>query len=65
MRYGHSNLLGYVLFKSIADNGSLDWPWTRGVVEARLQRLVDRREAREELQREMAGLQPMQADADL
>ena len=57
----------YLLYKTIAVDGVLDWAWTRQVIETRHKRLVDLREVREELRREMdaaAAANPAM-DADL
>ena len=61
---GNANLR-YVLWRTLAHNGSLDWNWAEHELQERLQRIKDRREAREAVAAEMAALQPMAADEDL
>jgi len=61
---GNANLR-YVLWRTLAHNGSLDWNWAEHELQERLQRIKDRREAREAVAAEMAGLQPMAADENL
>ena len=67
----------YVVFKSLASGSSLDWQWARDLCDERLSNVREserraeadariREEARAELLREQAALQPNPAmDADL
>ena len=70
----------YVVFKSLASGSSLDWQWARDLCDERLSRVREserraeadarireeaRAEARADLLREQAALQPMAADESL
>jgi len=54
------------LWRTIAESGSLNWLWAKAALNERLQRIRDRKDARESIAAEMAALQPNPAmDADL